>query len=192
MNSQSDNTSKDQPVDEPFQFINNGDVEDKEWAAHIRLLNDYPADMQLRNIIQYARSGPFYPADMHVDLIEQFIQAECNRARKVTGETSDGYHTFNELYDYRRAYNAALFNEWAAQGKYDVHKSLRHSDGELCFGGGWFVVVAELPTGQITNHYKDKYYDEFQFIERERANPYDGHTPQEALERLQQLLKGEE
>lgn len=83
MNSQSDNTSKDQPVDEPFQFINNGDVEDKEWAAHIRLLNDYPADMQLRNIIQYARSGPFYPADMHVDLIEQFIQAECNRAREI-------------------------------------------------------------------------------------------------------------
>ena len=27
------------------------------------------------------------------------------------GEFSDGYHTFNELYDYRKAYNAAFFNE---------------------------------------------------------------------------------
>ena len=43
---------------------------------------------------------------------------------------SDGYHTFGELYDFRKLYNAVLFNEWAAQGKYKVHKSLRHSDGK--------------------------------------------------------------
>lgn len=124
-----------------------------------------------------------------VGKIEALIQEQVRLARKVTGETSDGYHTFNELYDYRRVYNAALFNEWARQGKYDVHKSLRHSDGELCFGGGWFVVVAELPTGQVTNHYEDKYYDEFRFIERERANKYDGHTPEEALNRIKELKK---
>ena len=27
-----------------------------------------------------------------------------------SGEASDGYHTFNELYDFRREYNAALVN----------------------------------------------------------------------------------
>ena len=27
-----------------------------------------------------------------------------------SGEASDGYHTFNELYDIRREYNAALVN----------------------------------------------------------------------------------
>lgn len=26
-----------------------------------------------------------------------------------SGEASDGYHTFNELYDYRMLYNAAFF-----------------------------------------------------------------------------------
>jgi hypothetical protein len=26
---------------------------------------------------------------------------------------SDTYHTFNELYEFRKVYNAALFNEWA-------------------------------------------------------------------------------
>lgn len=29
------------------------------------------------------------------------------------GEVSDGYHTFNELYQYRMLYNAAFFNELA-------------------------------------------------------------------------------
>jgi hypothetical protein len=58
----------------------------------------------------------------------------------VDGNTSDGYHTFNELYDFRMSYNAALFNEWAESGKHFVHKSYRHHDGELCFGGGRFVV----------------------------------------------------
>lgn len=108
---------------------------------------------------------------------------------RVTGETSDGYHTFNELYEYRMMYNAALFNEWATQGKYDVHLSYRHSDGELCFGKeDYFVVVAELPTGQITNHYKGKYRHLFAAVpERELANKYDGHTPKQALERLAQL-----
>ena len=29
------------------------------------------------------------------------------------GKISDGYHTFDELYEFRKVYNAALFNEWA-------------------------------------------------------------------------------
>ena len=69
-----------------------------------------------------------------------------------SGEASDGYHTFNEFYYYRMLYNAAFFNKLAhydniADGswkvEYDVHKSKKHSDGEDCFGGGWFIVMAE-------------------------------------------------
>jgi hypothetical protein len=103
---------------------------------------------------------------------------------EITGETSDGYHTFNELYAYRKAYNALLFNEWAARGLYDVHKSWRHSDGEPCFGGGWFIVVAQTPTGQISNYYQTDDWSLFQVPERERGAEWDGHTPQIALERL--------
>lgn len=103
---------------------------------------------------------------------------------KVTGETSDGFHTFNELYAFRKAYNALVFNEWAAQGNNDVHKSFRHADGEPCFGGGWFVVVADTPMGQITNHYAEVDWDLFACEERERAAPWDGHTPEQALARL--------
>lgn len=101
------------------------------------------------------------------------------------GEISDGFHTFNELYYYRMLYNAAFFNmlpkEW-------VHKSKKHNDGEECFGGGWFIVMANLPTGQISNHYELKDWYLFQIPEKERADKWDGHTPQEAAERLHNFL----
>ena len=103
---------------------------------------------------------------------------------KITGETSDGYHTFNELYEFRKVYNAALFNEWAHMGVHDVHKSKRHCDGEECFGGGWFVVYAQLPAGQISNHYELKDWDLFQCEERELGANWDGHTAQDVVDRL--------
>ena len=105
------------------------------------------------------------------------------------GEFSDGYHTFNELYDYRKAYNAAFFNELAKQGLYDVHKSRLHSDGNVPFGDdNWFIVMAELPTGQISNHYEMKDWDLFDIPEKERANTWDGHSPQDVYERLVKYL----
>lgn len=116
---------------------------------------------------------------MNLKQINREIQKLKNK-----DQVSDGYHTFNELYEFRKIYNACLFNEWAKQGKYDVHKSTRHSDGELCFGGGWFIVVAQLPTGQISNHYELKDWDLFDIQEREKADKWDGHTAQDVLVRL--------
>ena len=101
------------------------------------------------------------------------------------GEISDGYHTFNELYYYRMLYNAAFFN---LLPKHMVYKSKRHHDGEECFGGGWFIVVANLPTGQISNHYELKDWDLFDIPEKEIADEWDGHTTQEAAERLHKYL----
>lgn len=123
------------------------------------------------------------------------------------GELSDGYHTFYELYYFRMLYNAALFNEWGKHiitvnewspihGKikkslptYNVHKSKKHHDGELCFGGGWFIVVAVLPTGQISNHYEEKYWDLFQIPETEKALfEFDGHNASDVANRLEELV----
>lgn len=109
---------------------------------------------------------------------------------EIDENTSDGYHTFAELYRYRLLYNAALFNEWAAHFVYDVHKSLCHHDGELCFGGGWFIVMAQLPTGQISNHYRNSDWDLFRIPERERAAEWDGHTPDDVAQRLARFLEG--
>lgn len=112
--------------------------------------------------------------------------------RKHMGEVSDGFHTFNELYDFRMVYNAALFNEWARRGIYNVHKSYRHNDGEECFGGGWFIVVAMLPTGQISNHYKNEFWNLFRVPPYEKAQfEYDGHTSGDVLERLKAVIAQE-
>ena len=130
---------------------------------------------------------------------------------KRINELSDGYHTFDELYEFRKMYNAVLFNEWSLENpyqtearlghnetfndnqqfisKYNVHKSWRHNDGELCFGGGWFIVSAMLPTGLISNHYKAEDWDLFQVPEVEKAlYEFDGHTPQDVLIRLKSLI----
>lgn len=123
-------------------------------------------------------------------------QAELKslKADLKSGEASDGYHTINELYEYRRVYNTLLFNEWAARGVYDVHKSWHHSDGEPCFGkpGKWFIVVAQLPTGQISNHYKAEFWGTFKVPDRAQAAEFDWHTPQIALERMDHLVRSEQ
>ena len=101
---------------------------------------------------------------------------------------SDGYHTFKELYDFRREYNAALVNT----GVWPAHKSHRHNDGEECFGGGWFIVMIDTPFGQISNHYENEYWDEFHCEEREVADKCDGHNESDVLDRLQKCnLKNE-
>lgn len=116
--------------------------------------------------------------------------SESDDQRVLTEEEiSDGYHTFKELYEYRLLYNAAFFNELAKEGTIKVHKSKRHSTGELCFGGGWFIVMAELPTGQISNHYEFKDWDLFHCKEQKRADIWDSHTPQEASKRLREFIK---
>lgn len=120
---------------------------------------------------------------------------------EIKEKLSDGYHTFKELYEFRKVYNAALFNEWAKYAvqdrmfgdyipkpEYQVHKSWKHNDGELCFGGGWFIVCAVLPTGQISNHYKAEDWDLFKIPETEKALfPFDGHTSQDVIKRLKEL-----
>lgn len=106
---------------------------------------------------------------------------------------SDGYHTFKELYEFRMMYNAALFNSWAKQGLYETHKSYRHYDGEECFGGGWFIVVAILPTGQISNHYRNEYWDLFRLEEVDKAKyEFDGHTGKDVIDRLKNLCLRED
>ena len=103
------------------------------------------------------------------------------------GDISDGYHTFNELYEYRMLYNAAWLNLSAQHNEFPVVKSWRHSDGELCFGGGWFIVVATLPTGQVSNHYKAEHWDRF-VIPEGTPPEYDGHTPAEVADRLRRYV----
>lgn len=109
--------------------------------------------------------------------------------KDIDGTTSDGYHTFDELYYYRMLYNAAFVNS-CKDSTVNCCKSKRHHNGELCFGGGWFIVFMELPdVGQVTNHYENKYWDLFNCKEVETAPEWDGHSSQVAAERLLDYIK---
>lgn len=147
--------------------------------------------------------------DEKAELLNEVIKIHKEHKSITENNISDGYHTFDELYEFRKMYNAVLFNEWGNPNTlrqvldekefdgvgtkrgiiYNVHKSIRHHDGELCFGGGWFIVSAMLPTGLISNHYKIEDWDLFKIPEVEKAlYPFDGHTSKDVLERLKALI----
>lgn len=98
------------------------------------------------------------------------------------GEFSDGFHTFNSLYRQRCVLFAALVNSYPQIS----WKSKRHNDGELCFGGGWFIVGIDTPEGSYTYHYELKDWDMFRCRELERGKKWDGHTDAD-VERLLSL-----
>lgn len=144
-----------------------------------------PIYASLGDMIIKGIHGEFYPCKPDI-----FHKSYDQEGKEDMGEISDGYHTFNELYEFRKMYNAAAFNAWAKEGLYDVHKSQCHSDGLPCFGGGWFIVMAILPSGQVSNHYRLEDWDLFQCPEELFVKyPYDGHTAQMVLERLEEVCK---
>ena len=99
------------------------------------------------------------------------------------GEVSDGFHTFNGLYEQRMILFAALVKAY----KNKAWKSYRHEDGEYCFGGGWFIVGIDTPEGSYTYHYENKYWDMFDCEELPVAKHWDGHTEEDAETRLMSL-----
>lgn len=93
------------------------------------------------------------------------------------GDISDGYHTYNELYEQRLYLFAALVNTFP-----DISwKSRKHEDGEIPFGGGWFVVGINTPKGAYTYHYEEKYWDLFKCPELPVAEHWDGHTAKDVV-----------
>ena len=101
------------------------------------------------------------------------LQAICEVAGvSEIDDLSDGFHTFRQLY-YQRM---MLFATIVKQNHDRAWKSLRHEDGELCFGGGWFIVGIDTPEGSYTYHYEDSYFSLFDCEELPRAKHWDGHT----------------
>lgn len=94
---------------------------------------------------------------------------------------SDGYHTFGELYDHRRALTAALLK---CNRDISWRSKAHHPDDKPMFEG-YFVVGIDLPTGQISYHYKLDHWEDFHGIPIFKHAPkYDGHTPELTVERL--------
>ena len=121
------------------------------------------------------------------DVERNRIEAICNIANvKDIGDLSDGFHTFNQLY-YQRM---MLFAVIVRQNKDKAWKSFRHEDGELCFGGGWFIVGVDTPEGSYTYHYEAKYFDLFDCDILDYGKHWDGHTEKDVT-RLLSLTSAE-
>lgn len=108
--------------------------------------------------------------------------ADLIEPQPITGDTSDGYHTFDELYDHR----AKLFSVIVRCFRNRAWKSKLHHDGTMY--EDMFIVGIETPQGQATYHYDiDPYWDMFDCKELAHAPEWDGHTPEQAICRIASL-----
>ncbi len=100
---------------------------------------------------------------------------------EINGDTSDGYHTFDELYEHRHL----LFLNWCLIEHKKAYYKMDPSTP------GWFILMMELPFGpQISYHLPDKYLSLVQRCIRDRPAPeFDGHTSKDVLERLAMRLE---
>lgn len=111
------------------------------------------------------------------------LLAELIEPQPIDGNTSDGYHTFNELYHHRAVLFSVIVENFAAR----AWKSKLHADGTMY--EGMFIVGIETPDGQATYHYDvEPYWDLFRCKEVDRAPEWDGHTPDQAIERIGKLV----
>lgn len=112
------------------------------------------------------------------EIIENLIKEHFEMLDKIkTGELSDGYHTFNELYYHR----AVLFSIICNEHKDVAYKSKKHHDGTMY--DGMFIVGINTPQGQYSYHYDLNVWSMFDVPELEFAPEWDGHKPSD-IERL--------
>lgn len=105
--------------------------------------------------------------------------------KKDVGQISDGYHTFDELYDHRITLFIALCRKMHETRT--VWRTECHSNGEKI--EGWFLLGIGTQMGeQITYHIPMSRWDECKFASKcDRAPAFDGHTGADVLSRLKKL-----
>ena len=101
------------------------------------------------------------------------------------GEISDGYHTFNELYEHRCTLFLALMScfpdrSWIAKRHHDMSE-----------WDGWFIAGMDLETGPITYHLPDSMLLDAQntgakFLDE--GKEWDGHTAADVVTRLRKWV----
>ena len=94
------------------------------------------------------------------------------------GLVSDGDHSFNDLYHHRAILTASLFN----CNKDICWKSKLHDTDDMF--DGYFIVGMDTKQGSATYHYPLEYWNLFDVKELPNAPKWDGHTAEQAIERI--------
>ena len=106
---------------------------------------------------------------------------------EVDENTSDGMHSFADLYAHRTVLTAVLFN----QNKDICWKSLKHYDEEdFPMFPGFFVCGMVTPEGPATYHYPMQYWDMFDIPTLERAPKWYGGKGITLMRFLSVVFKG--
>ncbi len=95
------------------------------------------------------------------------------------GTVSDGYHTFNELYEHRNLLWINILNLKPEM----AFKTRKNDKGEVW--EGWFIAGMNTPFGQLTYHLPEKHWNILDISEVESNSDYDQHTSHDVLERLE-------
>lgn len=113
------------------------------------------------------------------------INDQIEDYKKETGNSvddiSDGYHSFGDLYKHR-TYLLAL----AMIHMPYAWKSRVHEDGTMY--DGMFVVGFPTPTGMITYHCDNEYWNDFKVPAIPHAPHFDGYTDKDVLDREKAFL----
>jgi len=122
------------------------------------------------------------------------IEHKLIRAEGEELIVSDGFHTFDELYEHRiilfialcRKISEPLPDSYSEEG-IEVWRSRFHSDGSSY--EGWFILGINKELGQqISYHLPLSKWEETDFAETlDKAPEWDGHTANDVLERLKTL-----
>lgn len=106
-----------------------------------------------------------------------------------TGQISDGFHTFDELYDHRSVLFVALMQRMNKQ----AWVARWHDDGTMF--DGFFIAGINLPQGQVTYHLKrEPWFALLQDCKEpikytDYAPPFDGHSPADVIDRLSRWVR---
>jgi len=120
---------------------------------------------------------------MFISKIERLLHEmpEHLKPKKIrSGEISDGYHTFDELYNHRHLLFILLMRShpklsWRANN---------HEDGTMF--SGMFIAGIDTPHGTITYHIPIKYWECLDYTGMAtilNAPTWDGHTSEDVLKR---------
>ena len=104
---------------------------------------------------------------------------------------SDGYHTFEELYEHRYVLFIALCRQLSNATVKEIQpvvwRSQKHHDGTM-FENMFIMGIGETAGKQITYHLPIRMWDAARFAETlDYAPLWDGHTPNDVIKRMIRL-----
>lgn len=119
--------------------------------------------------------------EFRIKALNDLATIKAQAGEPITENTSDGYHTFKELYECRHALFVALLRSnpsisWRANNNYDG----THYEG-------WFVAGMHLPSGDISFHIPVSYWEMLDgclIATTNCAPPFDGHNTADVIKRL--------